>query len=62
MNKVDVEKALKLLQQDRDKTLPYRLAHKPNNEPAAWRTFKMNPLPGEPSPAIHPDDWEPQDD
>lgn len=62
MNKVDVEKALQLLQQDRDNTLPYRLAHKTDNDPAAWRTFKMNPLPGEPSLAIHPDDWEPQDD
>ncbi|GAB2902123.1 hypothetical protein GCM10027027_17440 [Neomicrococcus lactis] len=62
MNKVDVEKALKLLQQDRHKTHPYRLAHKPGKEPAAWRTFKMNPLPGEASTETHPDDWEPQDD
>lgn len=61
MNKVDVEKALKLLQQDLGEQRPYRIIEIPAVEPAWQPAAHRKTLPGEHSPEMDPEDWETQD-
>lgn len=62
MNKVDVEKALKLLQQDLSEQRPYKIIETPVQAPAWQPAAHRKAHLGEYSPDVDPEDWEPQDD